>query len=380
MLLISPMNHQRRTRNTPALIRLLFPSVCFFFTASFPLQAQEKAPSAPEIVKRVESILSNPAENGIVITLIVFGSQAYRQGFQLGDTLLTYNWKKPKSVAHLIELVGKVGEQEEVKVQLLSEGKPRMVSLKPGRIGIDGIPVKKGQPSSSRPDVADYKPDFSTLDALKEAWFAFVQEGKRIGYERHLLKERDGVFWLNAQSIFSTDGETVNMKIDIQVRRESGLPFQKVGYLWGNGDFKIQLVNDGKTISGAIDDYKLQFAAPADVLPTYCSGLLATTLPLEVGAGTRLTLLGEGNATLYYGSALVCRGQKEAEVLGKKVRAWQFEQSSFGKIGNIYWLDDDRKLVKAIFNQGEIHRTTKADALKNLPNGVLEVEDKAREK
>ena len=116
------------------------------------------------------------------------------------------------------------------------------------------------------------------------------------------------------------------------------------------------------------------------MLPTYCSGLLATTLPLVVGAGTRLTLLGEGNATLYYGSALVCRGQKEAEVLGKKVRAWQFEQSSFGKIGNIYWLDDDRKLVKAIFNQGEIHRTTKADALKNLPNGVLEVEDKAREK
>lgn len=336
------------------------------------LQARAETTSgAEDVVRRIEASLAKPSATGILLTFVEYGSQAHAHGFQPGDILLSYGQQKPKSIAHLIELVQKVGEVKEVEVLRLAQGKQEKTMLEPGRIGVDGIYVEAGKAVDGRPKVAPFQSDFSALGRFEEAWFAFLQDGEKIGYERQRLSRQDDLYQFEARSVFGPEDGLTDMHVQVDFKAEKGLPFRRFRYSWGGGEFQIAFDRNGEKLNGSVGDEKVAWDAPKDVLPSYCTALLAATLPLEPGVGTHLTVLGEGNATFYYGSVLVCRGQEETEISGKKVRAWRFEQSSFGKVGNTYWLDDGRKLLKVRFRPGaEIHRAAKDEVLHGLPEAI----------
>ncbi|MBI2193651.1 MAG: PDZ domain-containing protein [Planctomycetes bacterium] len=325
-------------------------------------------------VAHVESVLANPPATGIVVTLVEHDSQAEHHGFQPGDILLSYNGETPSSITDLIRLVQGAREKEQVAVRLHRGGEERAVFLRPGRIGMDGISVEQGKGAASRPPASAYTPDFSLFDLAKDEWYLFLRDRKKVGYERYRLQRDGDRIKLRVETLYALEKQMLEVSFHAQFRAQAGLPLEDLSFEERSpgGRYRVELARQGEELAGKVGEKDFRARAPADTIPTYLSALLAGTMPLESGATVHLTLFGEGNLTLYRGTALACRGREEVIVGGKKMSLWRFEQSLYGKVGNVYDLDDQRRLVRARFSTGvEIRRSTEAEISRELPTRLL---------
>ncbi len=90
---------------------------------------------------RFSLVVRDPPGAGIAVEDVTPGSQAEQAGLRPGDLLVSYNGQPTTSNGELRKLTSGVAPDSPVTLQILRDGVLQTVTMRGGRIGIDGTPV-----------------------------------------------------------------------------------------------------------------------------------------------------------------------------------------------------------------------------------------------
>ncbi len=357
--------------------------ICALLAWAGELRAEDSAPRLPDILK----ILEAPPATGLAVLFVEPGSQAEEVGIQRGDILLEYAGAPVASLDDLRRQAGGLAAASTAKI--VSKGQERSVEVRPGKLGLNVIAVKKGQPTELRPPATNVKFDFAALEkAPLDLWYNFYIDGRKCGVERHRLSVKDGELLLYSRVAF--DG----------------------GPLWGVNDFKVEVVASAESrpllkrtrfefvpagavtegrrgetkdaqglpwqirkTGGGKPDRVSETVLPVDAMADYLLAQLAAFMPIEKGACWHASATIEASGEVIGPAGLLCAGTDTLEVDGEASACARFEMHAMGRITRASWVDAKSRLVRSDYNGAVSMLTTRERALAALPESLKAFEE-----
>jgi hypothetical protein len=249
------------------------------------------------------------------------------------------------------------------------------VTLEPGPIGVNLVPVTKGVPAATLPPATVTGFDFSPLaKAPFDDWYAFSLDGEeKVGFEHARLALTLGKLVLRREVAFDGGEEHGVNHFDVTAIAAAGPPPDvfAVKFLSPPSGFTAS----GRALPGGwwqdpwIGGVALS-RHPADLprIPTYLVESLAAFLPRETGACFHFRPLVEGSGQVGLRSALFAAGEEEIRVAGEVVRTFRVEWRPLGGgASGTYWFDGPGHARLVDYGGAMAWRTSREEALRDLP-------------
>ncbi|MCZ7648736.1 MAG: PDZ domain-containing protein [Planctomycetota bacterium] len=336
-----------------------------------------QAPQQADLVK----LLNDPPGTGLLVLFVAPDGQAAEHRMAVGDVLTHY---AGKAVGALEDLQALAAEQRgEVEVGYLREGQARTVKVKAGKLGVNLVPVKKGQATELRPPATEVTFDFSKLEgAPRDSWYDFQIGGKKVGFEHNRLTTAGGRLMLRSTVAFDGGEQwgvnhfevlavaTARPRPQILETHFTFVPTkvstagQRIGEP-GQEPFKWHA-----SFKGEKGPTSLTSEAPANTMADYLITPLASFMPREKGACWHYTVLSEAE-----GAALLPAGLFAAELEDVKVgvetrSCMRYEVHSMGRVTRSIWVDEKGQIVKNDYLGAQSVLVSKEAALQGLPESL----------
>lgn len=334
----------------------------------------------------IEKSAANPGATGLLVLRVVEGSQAAKVGLKPGDILVSYDSQKTPNMAALAPAMQAASGKgkKEISLELWRAGSAQTLKLKPGRMGVETVPVQKGKKLLPRPPETKIQFDFSRLkNAPIDTWYTFCIQGKKVGFEHNRLTLSDGKLHLESEVAFDggkqwginhflvrvvATAEARPKLLDASFKSPMSKDYsihakRETDKASGNRIWKItQQDPSGKKNK----DIELKGSLARELFPDYLVTLLCAFMPRERGACFHYTPYNEMGGTVGRPGGLLAVDEETIRVGGKEVKAWRYETRSFGQTGRTHWVDSEGQIVKNQYGGPENERVTKAEALKDL--------------
>ena len=210
-----------------------------------------------------------------------------------------------------------------------------------------------------------------------ETWEAFLIGGKKVGFTRRVtvLDQRSNEATTSFTLAFATEGQTLRFRNTLRFANEAGFRWKSYRFEMPDGRV-VEVSFDGKRITGNTAGGKVDQPVAADTVPTYGLYPSIIHLPFEKGSFIEMTAMEDASCELLPHTRLVSVGWENVRIGASSVKLWRVEETTGGKRGNTYWLDEQRRLRKADWQGAEsIWVESKAEALSGLPQEVARLAD-----
>ena len=334
---------------------------------------------AAESADPFDSRSYTPGATGLVITRFTPEAQAAQLGLQVGDIIVSYAGKPMRTQAELLATV-KDGTAD-AAVEVRRDGKPIIVTAKPGKLGVYMTQVEAGKTLALPPDTAVV---FSTVRLRTgpiDTWYDFIIDGKKAGAE-HARIELTGDRVTIAVEVMFDGGEKwgLNHMIETGVLDVSG-PVPRVvtqnhealGDFRSSGRWKDattwELTLDAKDEAGTPIHEVTTSTPTGPLINDYSFSYLPAMMPVTEGAchHTRTVPATEAQPTGW--SALLVLAPEEIRIGADAVRLVRIEQRSLRSTGWVAWVKDG-EVVKHDYSGGQgttiSVKTSKEQALAGL--------------
>jgi hypothetical protein len=355
-------------------------AACFAVTLAVLLTpfavAEDDEPSA------LERTVTKPAATGLLVTAVVPDTQAAKLGIEPGDILVSYAGQAVPDADALSKAKAGAEGADEIKATFVREGWEKTVVLGPGQIGIRLVPVVKDVSRTALPkeNVAGF--DFSGFDEQgRDDWYFFLREGSRAGVGRILVRRVGEILFVTSEEFLdlgtALEDHEVLSATDCSPRPTAhmtvfcdrmndwtryGLPARAPG-----GCSRWNTTTTGPGIEAAATIRKFH----GNAVPVYMVETLVELMPSKKNACFRFLPLYEGSGEVGMESGLVGIGAETVDVAGAEQTAFRFEWRRLdGQVVANFWVDKAGKLLLADYGEVKAVHATKAEAIKDQPEGV----------
>lgn len=322
--------------------------------------APHPAAEAQDDARALEQVLADPPATGVLVLMVVPGSQAEKAGLRAGDIITAYGMAPTPTVRHLQAAKSRAQGLLAVPLQVVRREKATMITIEPGEIGIRTMDVTKGQKVVPRPPATAAKLDLSRLKkGPVEAWYWFSLDSgtSKAGFEHHILRIegdkliRDSEVAFDGGRQWGLNHFLVRCVATAEPRpkliaTDFSAPlghYQVRGRLEEKGGKRVWKT----TVIKDEGEKTIEFAAPLDLHSDYMHTAVASMMPRKAGECLHVTTLNAGQGSIVGLGGLVCRGKEQTHLRGdKKVEAWRVEVVTMGRTGQVAWVDDEGRVVK----------------------------------
>ncbi|MBE7464781.1 MAG: PDZ domain-containing protein [Planctomycetes bacterium] len=347
------------------------------------LRAEDAVLQLPDVLKLLEA----PPATGLMVLFVEPGSQAEEVGIRRGDILLEYAGAPVASLDDLRRQAGGLAEASTAKI--ISKGQERSVEVRPGKLGLNVIPIKKGQPTALRPPATDVKFDFSALEkAPLDLWYNFYIDGRKCGVERHRLSVKDGELLLYSRVAFDGGPQwgVNDFKVEVAATAEPRPRLKRTRFEFvpaaavtegrrGEAKETPGLPWQLRKTGGGKPDRESETLLPDDAMADYLLAQLAPFMPIEKGACWHASAVIEASGEVIGPAGLLCAGTDTLEVDGEASACARFETHAMGRITRACWVDAKSRLVRSDYNGAVSMLTTRERALATLPESLKAFEE-----
>ncbi len=329
----------------------------------------------------IEAALANPRATGLLVTAVVPDTPAQDESLAPGDVLLTYDGRGVTDLAGLAAGKEAAGGKETVVCTVLRAGGERVqISLPPGPLGVQLVPIAEGAPAAPLPADTGEVLDPSLADGRDE-WFDFTMGGKKVGME-HLRVRVEGAFVRFTHEVAFDGGKEWGLHHAIvRASLRCGTTAQPVSFSYENAltgwASRSRVIRDAqgrsawRALAGKPDGETVTTEIPLrgglSSVPSYAVAQIARLLPQRKGACCRFQPVADWDGAPGLHAAIVCVGQETVTVGGTAHVTWKYEQRQLGgSVTGTYWFDAERRLVRADYGGPVATMATKEQALEGL--------------
>jgi hypothetical protein len=353
---------------------VLFGAILFLFAS--PSGASDSEISA------LEKALARPTATGLLVTRVVPGSQADRQGIEAGDILVAYAGV-PIPIPEAMSRAKEEAEgKDSVEVKWIRDGWTRTVLLEPGQIGVQLMPVIKGVRRQTLPPETVSTFDFSAFgEKGQDDWYYFLREGARAGVGRIQVRRLGDSLFVHSEEVIDTGSElndhevlsatdtSVSLVPVMSVFRDRMNDWVRYG-LPMTGATGCAIWNSTTTGPGSEEKTAVR-KYHGRAVPVYMVETLVALMPRVKDACFRFLPLYEGSGEVGLESALVGIGEEKVAIGAAEHTGFKFEWRRLdGQTISAFWVDGDGRLFLADYGGIRAVHAEKAEAMKDQPEGV----------
>ncbi len=319
-----------------------------------------------------------PKQTGLLVTWVQPESQAREVGLRIGDILFSYRNTPITDISSLVEAVGASAakSEESIKLQFARRDERLDVSVKPGKLGIQGTAVEKGKVLLLRPPPSGHSFDWSKLDhAPVDRWYKFMfgDEGQ-VGFD-HVAFRKEGeiVHFTNSYGYDSKNYGRGYATIQIQFRVDKGLTILSFE---GNNSYiqshtKGQRDADKNEFVTVVTTEKGTNTTRVPILAGFLPGNLATHITGFVPQVEKLSIhyihFDEFIGNYGNPAAFVTGEKAQLTVDGKSINVYRVDNFAIGERSPLGWVASDGTVYKEDFNGAYNVLSTKDEVLANMP-------------
>jgi hypothetical protein len=324
----------------------------------------------PPEAARLEQILARPPGTGLLLTHLDPKEQAFRQGLRPGDIITRYGGSPVATLEDLRRLAAQPGTHQR-EIAARRDLKVVKTVVGPGALGVDGVAVTKGTPFWRRQSATAYVPDYSGFAGEGELWYGFTRNGRAVGFERRRWR------WLRNElevsCVAGIQGERGDESVQIVQRLGAGEKLECLAIKMTTSGGRPVDVNASFTggrwvivLNGQAVTRKI----PEGALPASAMAVLAATLPFENRRAYDVVQVPEAGFEPSYGCQVVSLGLERIDLNGADTQAWGFALLEYGVRQMAFWLDPQRRLLRAEYAGLVSTLTTPEAALAGLPESL----------
>jgi len=329
----------------------------------------------------VEKVAKSPPATGLLVTMVIEGMPARAAGLRPGDVITAYNddpTPDPASLERAIEAADPTGT---AALRVVRTGKPRTLTVEPGRLGVQTVAVREGEPMEARPSAKKVTFDFGRLSSPLELWATFHLAKRRVGFEHHVYRRRGSSLLLDYEVAFDGGKEGLNhFVVNLVLGIDAGRPEARSsryenpiagwvteGKLERKGSRRIW---ESKIRSPSGSEHN-SVAVPVEVLPSYAIATLPLFMTPEPDACLHYTPLNEGLGVTAPPAGLLCAGTTSVTIARKRVQAWRWESHSFGEHLGTTLVGPDGEPLRIEYGGPYAMPATREEALAGLRHDLV---------
>jgi len=326
----------------------------------------------------VESAIESPPATGLLVARVVEDSPAAAAGFRPGDVIVEYGGEATPDIP-AINYAKKVSRGlPEIDVVALRDGARVTLSLAPGRMGVQLLPIVKGEGRRRLPPRSGVRFDFSALPGEgRDDWYAFHRDDGKCGFGRITLRVVGDRLWVMSEEILDPgtglqDHEVtsvITMAPEPVIRmtcfRDRMNDWVRFGYRERNseGEGVWRVVARGPGAPGE----PFVRVLTDDAIPAYAMETLAGLMPREAGHCFRFLPVYEASGETGLEGALCGHGPDESRGEGYVRYEWRdLSGAAFG----IYWVGPDGRVRIADYGDVRAVHGTKEEVLAGQPEEI----------
>ncbi|MBI3911400.1 MAG: PDZ domain-containing protein [Armatimonadetes bacterium] len=325
-----------------------------------------EAKRRPQAEDPVVVALRQPLATGILVIDVAPGSPADKAHIALGDIIASYNERDVPTLQQLEQSLRDSRNLREVSAVVYRGKEAFQATLSTDPLGIEGRAVVKGKGSEPFHRPTRSQPDYGVLAQEGDAWREFFLGRSKVGYSREQWKPEGELLHLESYLRATGAGQDVDLLITGTFRRAEVLDLQSLK-VERNGTLFAEGRRQGEEWIGKVGDREVRLRLSATVLPNLALGTMARILPQKRGTCIHFTRLEETEMRLVRGCELYCAGEDTLALPRGTLRASRFEQYRYGELGYTYWVDRDRRLVRAHYGGPSDQLCSREQALSGLP-------------
>lgn len=352
-----------------------------FLLSSFLVLPAPPLSADDDEVSALEKALSDPPATGLLVTRVLPDSQAERHGILPGDIMVSYAGV-PLPDVEAMGIARVAGEgKDTIEVRFIRDGWGKTFTLDFGQIGINLMPVVKGEGRQTLPSATVDSFDYSAfVEQGADDWYYFLREGARAGVGRIQVRRVGDSLFVHSEEALDLGTElndhevlsatSTSLKPIMTVFRDRMDDWVRYG-LPMSSSHGCALWNSTTTGPGAEESTSVR-KYHGRAVPVYMVETLVALMPREEGACFRFLPLHEGSGELELESALVGIGEETVDVAGTEVEGFKFEWRRLdAQVISVFWVDENGKLFLADYGGIKAVHATRAEAMKGQPEGVL---------
>ena len=329
----------------------------------------------------IEAALASPHATGLLVMGVVPDMQAAAAGFAEGDVLLTYDEKAVTDLAALASAKEAAAQKARIWCEVLrANGEEAKVGLLPGPLGLQLVPIEKGNPPAPLP--ADTGAAISATAAGEhDEWYSFSMGDGQVGLE-HLSVRAEGEMLHFTHEVAFDGGEQMGLHhAVVRAVMRCGATVEPVTFSYENAlngwisHSEIVRNEDGRAVwhsaGGPAGEEprvtEIPLRGDQSSLPSYAVAQIARLLPQEAGACFRFRPVADWDGKPGLRSAIVCVAAETITIGETEHATWKYEQRQLGgSVTGTYWFDAGRRMVKAGYGGPVTTLATKAEAMAGL--------------
>jgi hypothetical protein len=330
----------------------------------------------------IEKVAKSPPATGLLVTMVIEGMPARVAGIRPADVIIAYGESPTPDRVSLERAIEGTDQSGTAALEIVRAGKARILKVEPGRLGVQTVAVREGEPIEARPPAKKVTFDFSRLAQPLELWATFHLAKRRVGFEHHVYRRRGSSLLLDYEVAFDGGKHwglnhfVVHLVLGVDgarpearsVRYENPIAgWVTDGHLERKGSRRIW----ESRIRGPSGSEHNSVAVPAEVLPSYAVATLPLFLVPEPGACLHYTPLNEGLGVAAPPAGLLCAGKKSVTIASKRVQAWRWESHSFGEHLGTTVVGPNGEPMRIDYGGPHAQPATRDEALKGLHQNLV---------
>jgi hypothetical protein len=329
----------------------------------------------------IEAALQKPHATGLLVMGVVPESQAAIAGIHEGDVLVSYDGRPSTSLPALTAAKETAADKESIAcVVHTAGGEERTVTLTPGPLGLQLVPVTKDLPPASLP--LDSGDRFTLSQAAeRDEWFVLSIDGKKAGLE-HITTRVEGELLHFTHEVAFDGGEQWGLHHGIvRAVMRCGTLAEPVSLSYENGlngwisRSRVERNASGRAVWHAVGGMPGEepqvtenpLRGDQSSVPSYAVAQLVRLLPQEKDTVFRFRPVADWDGKPGLSAAIVLVGEETVTIGETEHTTFKYEQRQLG--GNIlgtYWFDARRTMIQASYGGPVATISTKEKAMEGL--------------